>query len=92
MKPLVLAALSVLLLAGCATPGAEPTATDDPLTGKVTVLAAASLTDLLDEVADAFEALHPNVEVVISYGGSSLLTFFIAMGLVANVSLRKHGY
>lgn len=28
----------------------------------------------------------------ISYGGSSLCVFFIAMGLVANVSLRKHGY
>jgi rod shape determining protein RodA len=28
----------------------------------------------------------------ISYGGSSLVTFFIAMGLVSNVSLRKHGY
>ncbi|MBL9014226.1 MAG: rod shape-determining protein RodA [Myxococcales bacterium] len=28
----------------------------------------------------------------VSYGGSSLVTFFIAMGLVANVSLRKHGY
>src|SRR5205823_9683593 len=28
----------------------------------------------------------------ISYGGSSLVTFFIAMGLVASVSLRKHGY
>jgi rod shape determining protein RodA len=28
----------------------------------------------------------------ISYGGSSLVTFFIAMGFVANVSLRKHGY
>ena len=28
----------------------------------------------------------------ISYGGSSLITFFIGMGLVANVSLRKHGY
>jgi rod shape determining protein RodA len=28
----------------------------------------------------------------ISYGGSSLLTFFFAMGLVASVSLRKHGY
>jgi rod shape determining protein RodA len=28
----------------------------------------------------------------ISYGGSSLITFFLAMGLVANVSLRKHGY
>jgi rod shape determining protein RodA len=28
----------------------------------------------------------------ISYGGSSLVTFFLAIGLVANVSLRKHGY
>jgi len=28
----------------------------------------------------------------ISYGGSSLMTFFVAMGLVASVSLRKHGY
>lgn len=28
----------------------------------------------------------------ISYGGSSLLTFFVGMGLVASVSLRKHGY
>lgn len=28
----------------------------------------------------------------ISYGGSSLLVFFAAMGFVANVSLRKHGY
>jgi rod shape determining protein RodA len=28
----------------------------------------------------------------ISYGGSSLLVFFASMGLVANVSLRKHGY
>lgn len=28
----------------------------------------------------------------ISYGGSSLVTFFVGMGLVANVSLRKHGY
>ena len=27
----------------------------------------------------------------ISYGGASLVTFFLAMGLVANVSLRKHG-
>ena len=28
----------------------------------------------------------------ISYGGSSLVVFLCAMGLVANVSLRKHGY
>ncbi len=28
----------------------------------------------------------------ISYGGSSLLTFFAGMGLCASVSLRRHGY
>ena len=28
----------------------------------------------------------------ISYGGSSLIAFFIAMGLVGSVSLRRHGY
>lgn len=28
----------------------------------------------------------------VSYGGSSLISFFLGMGLVANVSLRKHGY
>ncbi|MBA2540088.1 MAG: rod shape-determining protein RodA [Deltaproteobacteria bacterium] len=28
----------------------------------------------------------------VSYGGSSLVVFLCAMGLVANVSLRKHGY
>ena len=28
----------------------------------------------------------------VSYGGSSLVVFLLAMGLVGNVSLRKHGY
>jgi len=28
----------------------------------------------------------------ISYGGSSLVVFFIAMGLVGSVSLRRNGY
>ena len=37
------------------------------------MLAAASLTDSLDEVTAAFEAAHPNVDVAISYGGSSAL-------------------
>jgi rod shape determining protein RodA len=28
----------------------------------------------------------------ISYGGSSLLSFFIVMGLVSSVSMRRHGF
>ena len=29
---------------------------------------------------------------LISYGGSSLVTFFIGLGLVSSVSMRRHGY
>ncbi len=29
---------------------------------------------------------------LISYGGSSLLTFFLALGLVSSVSMRRHGF
>ena len=82
---LLAAALGVALLAGCSTPAPEPAETDDPLTGTVTVLAAASLTDSLDEVAAAFEAAHPNVDVAISYGGSSALAEQIISGSPADV-------
>lgn len=83
--PAVVAALGITLLAGCSTPAAQPAETEDPLIGTVTVLAAASLTDSLDEVADAFEALHPNVDVVISYAGSSALAQQIVEGSPADV-------
>jgi rod shape determining protein RodA len=29
---------------------------------------------------------------LVSYGGSSVLIFFISFGLVSSVSLRRHGY
>jgi molybdate transport system substrate-binding protein len=51
----------------------------------VTVLAAASLTGPLDEVAAAFETAHPDVDVVISYGGSSALAQQIVEGSPAEV-------
>ena len=83
--PFAAAALGVALLAGCSTPAPDPTATVDPLSGTVTVLAAASLTDSLDAVAAEFEAAHPNVDVVISYGGSSALAEQIVSGSPADV-------
>jgi len=49
------------------------------------VLAAASLTGPLDEVAAAFEKEHPRVDVVISYGGSSALAQQIVEGSPADV-------
>ncbi|MEO8528694.1 MAG: molybdate ABC transporter substrate-binding protein [Pseudolysinimonas sp.] len=87
MKRFLPVAAMVALLAGCSTPAATPTesTTPDTLTGTVTVLAAASLTGSLDDVVTAFEALHPNVKVTISYGGSSALAAQIVAGSPADV-------
>jgi len=69
-------AAGVVVLAGC---------TAAPETGTVTVLAAASLTDALDEASAAYMAEHPNVEIVVSYGGSSALAEQIVSGAPADV-------
>jgi molybdate transport system substrate-binding protein len=78
---LVASALGIAVLSGCAAPAPAP----DGLTGTVTVLAAASLTGPLDEVADRFMAGNPAVEVTISYGGSSALAQQIVEGSPADV-------
>jgi molybdate transport system substrate-binding protein len=77
VRPL-LAAVGIVVLAGCSNSG--PTAPDGEVTGTVTVLAAASLTGPLDEVAAAFMTAHPDFEIVISYGGSSALAQQIVEG------------
>ena len=51
----------------------------------VTVLAAASLTEALGEVGKAFEAIHPNHPVRISFGASSQLRLQIQQGAPAQV-------
>lgn len=77
MRSVLAVAAGVVLLAGCTSPGPETTT--------VTVLAAASLTDALDEAAAAFEAAHPGVEITTSYGGSSALAEQIVSGAPADV-------
>jgi len=84
---IALALAGILLLAGCAAPAARPgsLSTPDTLSGTVTILAAASLTASLDELATAFEEAHPDVDVVLSYGGSSALAEQIVSGSPADV-------
>jgi molybdate transport system substrate-binding protein len=77
VRKLLAVAAGVLLLAGCAAPAPETTT--------VTVLAAASLTDALDEAAVAFESAHPEVEISVSYGGSSALAEQLVSGAPADV-------
>lgn len=91
----ILAAIAIL--AGCAAPAAGPiptptqTTVQDPLSGAVTVFAAASLTDTFGEIANAFMAEHPDVTVTLNFGGSSGLATQIVEGAPADVFAAASG-
>ncbi|MGH4009713.1 MAG: molybdate ABC transporter substrate-binding protein [Pseudonocardiaceae bacterium] len=84
MKRMVMMGLAAgLALAGCAAddtaqPGAQERVT-------VTVLAAASLTDVFNELEPQFEAVNPGADLRFSYGASSDLATQIANGAPADV-------
>jgi molybdate transport system substrate-binding protein len=83
------ATAAVLVLAGCSGAGSgstpTPTSTTDRLKGTVTVLAAASLTEVYGDLATQFEKLHPNVTITQSFGGSSALAAQIVQGAPADL-------
>lgn len=78
-----------LLLAGCAgnnsgqSAGSETSAPQQRVT--VTVLAAASLTDVLSALEPAFEQANPGADVQFSFGGSSDLAQQVVNGAPADV-------
>lgn len=82
-----LAALAaVLALIGCAAPEqVTPAADDGRLTGTLTVFAAASLTDVVAELADGFETTHPGLTVTTGFGASSSLAQQVVAGAPADV-------
>ncbi len=85
---LAAAVAGVALLGACGTgsgPGVAGGTGESRLSGRVTVLAAASLSGVFDELAKTFEAQHPGVDVVVSYGGSSGLAQQVLAGVPADV-------
>jgi molybdate transport system substrate-binding protein len=64
---------------------ASTTTTQPALTGNLTVLAAASLTESFTELGKAFEALHPGTKVTFSYDASSALATQANNGAPADV-------
>jgi molybdate transport system substrate-binding protein len=94
-------AVALAMIAACASdtstkqvpPVVEsPTATASPspsatgtATGDLTVLAAASLTDVFQKLATTFESQNPGVHVTFSFGGSSTLAQQIVAKAPADV-------
>lgn len=81
---------SVLLLTGCGTepgPGSPSgrDSADERVTGTITVLAAASLTEAFTTLARDFERAHPGTRVRLNFGGSSTLAQQIHGGAPADV-------
>lgn len=73
---------SVLLAAGCGSSDDEP-GSAEPVT--ITVVAAASLTDPFNEIAEMFEDENEGVTVQLSFGGSATLVEQVLSGAPADV-------
>lgn len=73
-----------LLLPLVACGGAGQGSPERPATS-LTILAAASLTDVFSDLEGVFEAGHPGVEVQISFAGSQTLASQIRQGIAADV-------
>ncbi|WP_347354050.1 molybdate ABC transporter substrate-binding protein [Intrasporangium sp.] len=87
-----LGTVAILLLAGCGgtgAPGSDAraggTGTGSALSGTVTVLAAASLTESFDAIKAGLEAAHPGLSVAVSYGSSATLVQQVNQGAPADV-------
>ena len=80
-----LAATVAALLAACTTSGTgEPGDASAP-GGRLTVLAAASLTESFDEIAAGFGSEHPGVDVEVSYASSATVVQQANRGAPADV-------
>ncbi|MFC9436976.1 molybdate ABC transporter substrate-binding protein [Nocardia sp. NPDC057030] len=80
-----IAGVTALTLVGCGSDNPAAPAGADKIGGTVTVFAAASLTETFTELGKQFEAAHPGVKVVYSFGASSALAEQINQGAPADV-------
>jgi molybdate transport system substrate-binding protein len=87
----VAALATVLATSACGDSKSDTTSssasagTSAAVTGKITVLAAASLTETFDQIGKDFQAANPGTTVTFSYAGSSALAQQITAGAPADV-------
>lgn len=77
--------LCVVAGAGCGGSGGEARGEERPEDRQLTVLAASSLTDAFEELAEAFEEQNAGTEVRMSFAASSELLAQISQGAPADV-------
>jgi molybdate transport system substrate-binding protein len=93
LGPVLALTLVLGLGAACASEKPRPSTADNAtttaaaasLSGNLTVLAAASLTESFNELGKAFEGLHPGTKVTFSYDASSALATQANSGVPADV-------
>ncbi|MBT9256159.1 molybdate ABC transporter substrate-binding protein [Phycicoccus sp. KQZ13P-1] len=68
-----------------AAAGGSAASANSQVTGDITVLAAASLTESFTTIAQQFEAAHPGTTVTLSFGASSALATQVTSGAPADV-------
>jgi molybdate transport system substrate-binding protein len=85
MRQILTLILTLLCLSACASNAPQPASTSPASQRALTVFAAASLTESFDEMANAFEASHPGVEVMLNFAGSNTLRAQIEAGAQADV-------
>jgi molybdate transport system substrate-binding protein len=81
------AALALLLTVACGgvTSQSSASRSADQVTGSLTVLAAASLTDGFNKIGEQFKAKHTGLDLQFSYAGSQTLVTQIQQGAPADV-------
>ncbi|MFE3459402.1 molybdate ABC transporter substrate-binding protein [Nocardiopsis aegyptia] len=80
--PAAVLAAAVLALTAC---GGPRTGAGEGTGGELTVLAAASLTDVFTDIAADFERAHPGTRVTLNFAGSSELAQQVNSGAPADV-------
>ena len=85
LPALALALTAALSLAACSSSGGSSDDSSGALSGKITVLAASSLTGAFNQIASDFKSAHPGTDITFQFGSSGDLATDIDQGADADV-------